>query len=370
MSVYKRHPTDETYTFDLTSGGKRLAGDTGKTTRREAERVLVAERAKAKAALKVALAQTKKPMVFGEATKLYFSEVGAHQTNAETVISNIEWLERNIGTSTPMTSIDDRLVATLVAKRRSEFRQVGRIENRTKLVGPATVNRTMTEPLRKIMLRAADVWGAPTGKVRWGTHMLAEPQERVREATLEQEAAIMDSLTEGYADAVRFSFLNGCRRMEVVGLRWTDVDFFGRQFTVTGKARRSRSIPMSDETYKLLWGLKDHHPDVVFTYVAQRRDPRKGLVAGLRYPMTDAGLRTAMRRAVVLAGVDGFRYHDTRHTAATRTLRKSNMRVVQTLLGHKDIATTAKYAHATADDVRLALDAVTRSEKHTKEAGE
>ncbi|MGV1780037.1 tyrosine-type recombinase/integrase [Agrobacterium vitis] len=70
-------------------------------------------------------------------------------------------------------------------------------------------------------------------------------------------------------------------------------------------------------------------------------------------------LKTAMRRAVPNAGVENFRFHDTRHTAATRVLRASNLRVAQKLLGHQDIATTTKYAHPMDDDIRTALNSAT-----------
>ncbi|EHS52593.1 integrase family protein [Rhizobium sp. PDO1-076] len=53
-----------------------------------------------------------------------------------------------------------------------------------------------------------------------------------------------------------------------------------------------------------------------------------------------------MLRAAPSAGVQSFRFHDTRHTTATRILRASNLKVTQRLLGHADIATTTKYAHA------------------------
>ncbi|TIN66413.1 MAG: site-specific integrase, partial [Mesorhizobium sp.] len=68
-------------------------------------------------------------------------------------------------------------------------------------------------------------------------------------------------------------------------------------------------------------------------------------------------------------GVKNFHFHDTRHTAATRVLRKSNLKVVQQLLGHEDIKTTTKYAHAMMDDVLNALEAASPTKSPT-EAGE
>lgn len=52
--------------------------------------------------------------------------------------------------------------------------------------------------------------------------------------------------------------------------------------------------------------------------------------------------------------------------AATGILRASNLRVAQKLLGHEDIATTTKYAHALIDDVRNAMDAMTATENATE----
>jgi integrase len=135
---------------------------------------------------------------------------------------------------------------------------------------------------------------------------------------------------------------------------------------VTGKGNKTRTIPMSQAIYDLLWRLKDDHPIKVFTYVARRTLKHRKLIKGKRYPLTEAGLKTAVRRAVPDAGVENFRFHDMRHTAATRALRKSNLRVVQKLLGHSDVTTTAKYAHAMDDDIRDALEAMSATSSPAK----
>ncbi|WP_244471864.1 tyrosine-type recombinase/integrase [Rhizobium phaseoli] len=272
----------------------------------------------------------------------------------------LDWLKRHVGAATDLRNINDAFVASLVARRRGERvrrkHKDGKIHE-GKLVSPATVNRTCTQPLREIMLRAKNIWKVQVGEVKFGDHLLREPQERVREASLDEEDAIMEELGRGYEAAVRFAFLNGCRRMEIIGLEWPHVDFFSRRFTVTGKGGKSRTIPMSEETFQILWAQRNNHPVKVFTFIAWRTRKSLKQVRGRRYPITEAGLKSAMRRAVPAAGVQNFRFHDTRHTAATRVLRKSNLRVAQRLLGHADVATTAKYAHALDDDLRQALEA-------------
>jgi integrase len=206
--------------------------------------------------------------------------------------------------------------------------------------------------------------------------MLAEPQERVREASREEEARILAATAEGYRDVLEAAFLSGCRTCELVGrgaslgwaLRWENVDFINRRFRVTGKGGRARFIPMSEALFALFRRLLGSHPEFVFTYPAARTRliRRRGaggemveerIERGRRYPVTEAGLRRAARAAFAAAGVTDFRRHDTRHTAASRITRAAGIRAAQKLLGHADIKTTVKYAHVQDSDLRHAMDA-------------
>ncbi|MGF3022850.1 tyrosine-type recombinase/integrase [Methylobacterium aquaticum] len=78
-------------------------------------------------------------------------------------------------------------------------------------------------------------------------------------------------------------------------------------------------------------------------------------VTGERRPITREGLKTAFRRILPAAQIENFRFHDNRHTAATRVLRAGgNLKTVQRLLRHENIATTTKYAHVSDEDVMQA----------------
>lgn len=362
MSVYKKNGRDA-YSYDFEIRGRRFSGNTGATSKREAKRFEDAQKEIERAKLADEEKFFAPTMTFEVAASRYWLEVGQHHKNADTTLANLEWLRNAIGRNTEMESVTDSILASLVAKRRGErVRRTGKNGkvHLGKLIEPSTVNRTCTQPFREIYLRARDVWKIKVADVNFSKHLLNERQERVREATPGEEDAIMSELSRGYDKAVRFAFLSGCRRMEILGLEWAMVDFFTRNFKVMGKGDKERTIPMSEEIYSLLWGEKDHHPVKVFTYEAKRTRKNDGLVRGQRYPLTESGLKSAMRRAVPRSGVENFRFHDTRHTAATRVLRKSNLRVAQLLLGHSDVATTTKYAHVMNDDIRAALDAASR----------
>lgn len=337
MSVFRREGS-AVYSFDFRLGGRRFSGSTGCTNERDAKRF---EKTKRDTARDDEI-DTTKPLNMTEACSVYWQEVGQHHKDPKATERILAWLTFHIGAKTSISEITDATVARLVAKRRGEGKK------------PATVNRSAVEPLRGLLSRADRVWGAKVQRIDWRKHKLKEPQERVREATGDEEAKILAAVPADYAPAVRFALMTGCRRAEIVGLTWQDVNFFAREFRVTGKGDRSRTIPMTGEVHALLWALKDHHPIAVFTFTAQRA--RDGRGRGIRYPISINGFQTAWNRHVKPV-IGDFRFHDTRHTAATRLVRATgSLKMAQKLLGHTSVTTTTRYAHVTHDDLRAGLE--------------
>lgn len=355
MSVYKdkRSPF---YTFEFQLRGVRFKGTTGCATRRTAEAFEREEREKAGDYLKRSIALENAPLTFVQAAARYWIEVGQflRGDGSKNCKWSIAWLEREVGAHRLVGSIDDALVARLVAIRRGQG------------VKPATVNRSMTEQLKKILNRSRETWNQTTKKIDWKRHMLAEPKERTRELSEGEEGKLFGALRADYHDVVRFAIMAGCRMCEIVpgkaftGLRWSDVDWGGRRITITGKGGVVAKIPLSAGLRALLFPLQGQHDVFVFTYIAQRRAP--GYQRGDRRPVTREGLKSEWRRTKLDAALIDYRFHDNRHTAATRLLRSSgNIKIVQRLLRHQDIATTSKYAHVLDDDIRLAMERVEES---------
>lgn len=347
MSLYKR-PGARTWSYDFRFKGHRFSGNTGKATRRDAESWLKAERARLAARAAAAPAHGR-DLTLSNALVSYWHEVGQHHVNADSTDRDLARLRDWIGPATPLSHITDATVAALIARRRGEG------------VGPATVNRTLTQVLRKVLGRARRVWKVPVADIDWPAHMLAEPQERVRELTVAEQERLFAAMRPDYANAVLFALLTGCRRIEVVHLRWADVDWFNGLIKVRGKAGRVRRLPITPALKALLWPLQAHHPDRVFTYARQRAGGTRDTARGARVSVSMEGFKTDWRRAVKRAGLRDFRFHDLRHTMATRTLRHSNLRVVQNLLGHQDPKTTSRYAHVMADDMAQALDSAAQA---------
>jgi integrase len=369
MSVYKRKGSPH-FQFDSWVKGHRVRGTAETTNRREAKKIEDA----AREAKRRELASGKKApgasMQFHEVTALYNDQVAKHLVGqgADIVFRDLERLEYYFGKNKLITEITDADVAKLVSWRRGQ--QVVRLRRikgkkdlqqdpRAPLVKPATVNRSTTELLKKLFMRARDTWGVKFDEwPRWKTHILKEPDERVRELNGGEGEAIMGATRDDYAPAIEFEHATGWRQGSVVTLEWTQVDWDNKAITRTGKGGKIITTEINTELRAILWPLVGHHPTRVFTYIAQKtRDDR---VAGQRYPITSSGFKTAWRRARAKAGlgsgVNRLRNHDLRHDFATKLLRSNrDLKLVQRAMGHANITTTMRYAHVLDEDVHSAV---------------
>ena len=194
--------------------------------------------------------------------------------------------------------------------------------------------------------------------------MLAVPSERVRELS-EDEGDKLDAATrEDLAPFFAFARASGLRLRECL-LRWSEIDWNARQITKLGKGGRRVTVPITETIREILWPLRGHHPDFVFTYVAQRT--RDGRIKGAHYPLNYSGVQSCWQRVRKLAGVTGFRFHDHRHDFATKLLRETgNLKLVQKALNHRNIRSTLRYAHVLDSEVAEAMERVAKSRNRSR----
>ncbi|CAO4162681.1 Integrase family protein [Methylorubrum populi] len=326
-------------------------------------------------------------MTVGTAAARYYAEVGQHTAKAHELLGNLDRIVEWIGNDTPIADVTDEMVSRLVARRRGDQRRNaardqakrGRKHPALGLVSPAQVNRSFTQILRRILTRARKVWKQMLPEEpNWSAHMLAEPKERVRELRHEEEGRLESVERADYQAPRIFAQITGLRRREVANLTWPQVDFHASVIRVVGKGDKPHTLPITPELQALLWPLRGHHPTSVFTYVCQRtrtcpRSKRR-FIRGERYPITYEGLSTQLGRSIVKAGIEDFRLHDLRHTAASRFQRANkDLRLTQTLLNHSSPKMTVRYAHVNEDDMREALiqaslDNTSRREKSRRKS--
>jgi integrase len=366
MSVYKPKGSPFWH-FDFQIQGRRFHGSTGCKNRREAEAIERAERDKAKVLLKQVAAPAA-AMTLDVAAGRFWGEVGQYHANSETTWRDLERLIGFLGNDRLLSDIIDDDVARLVAWRRGH-RLKGRTKDRAgadvPLVSAATVNRSTTQLLQAVFTRAKLSWGARFDREPvWRHHRLPEPQERVRELSEVEADRIENAIRDDYGPYFDFVRASG-QRLDECLLRWPEVIWSAGRIVKKGKGGRTIIIPITPVIRHILWPLRGHHSEHVFTYVAQRT--REGRVTGRRYPLTYNGVKTAWKRIRKAAQVSDFWFHDFRHDLATKLLRETgNLKLVQKALNHADIKTTTRYAHVFTEEVAEALSRVQKSRRKSR----
>ena len=349
MSVYKTSKSPY-YQYDFQRHGRRYHGSTGCESKVEAKRF---ERELRKKVAHAAAGGKRASMTLNEATATFYQQVSHHEKTADTQYYQLANLCRIIGKDTQLDEIGDPGVADFVARRRAEEVRPGR------LISRASVNREV-QLLRRVMRRGDKVWKTDVGEMPdWPAHILEEPKGRTRFLRDDEEPRFFEHLREDFHPLALFCLMTGVRQAGAIGLTWDRVDFKGAEITVFVKTHRPEPeallVPTTGPLRALLAMQVGGHAEHVFTYVCKKsRGDRK---KGQRYPFTKNGWRRDWKAALEAAGIDDFKFHDLRHTAATRTLKNCrNLKLVQQMLGHASITSTARYAHVLLDDVRAAME--------------
>jgi integrase len=339
----------------------RLAADTGD----EAEALATALFAAAKAG-RAAPTSTASPPRFtlGEALGRYWETRGAHVASADDIRLHSQTLIRELGNDTPLSRLSTRDLEDYVARRRVrkvKDRQTGKV----RLVDRANASINRELGLLRSVVIAAKHWRVATPEIEWRRVMLQEPDKAQTILTPEKETELFAALRTDYWPLVRFALISGVRLENAIGLRWDQVDWQGRAITFRVKSRRPGGkllvLPLTEALAMLLAGERGRNLELVFTYQCRqtRNEPHRRVrrYKGTRYPFTHDGWRRDWDRARVAIGLPALRFHDLRHTAATRILAVcGNLNVVKEMLGHADIATTARYANSDTSQVRAAME--------------
>jgi integrase len=208
------------------------------------------------------------------------------------------------------------------------------------------VNREMT--VLKHMMSKALEWKLVTANPFQGVRSLRVPSRIERILGVDEESRLLaccDRLRSRFLRSVVVLALNtGMRRGELLSLKWEQVDLAqGRIRVLNAKTNSStRSIPVNSIVHNLLSELsRNKKSQMVFP---SSRRAGKGFL----------DLKKGFKKAVQLAGLPKIRFHDLRHTFATRLVQKNvDLITVQHLLGHVNISMTARYAHS-PDSARIA----------------
>ncbi len=142
--------------------------------------------------------------------------------------------------------------------------------------------------------------------------------------------------------AFKMLIYTGCRLMEIQTLKWEYVK--EEHIALPDSKTGARRIPLPVAARNVLASLP-LVPGHVYVF--------PGTIEGKH--LTD--LERPWQRIRKLAGLDGVRIHDLRHTYASHAVaRGMNLVMLGTLLGHTQIQTTMKYTHVADDPARAAAE--------------
>lgn len=234
-------------------------------------------------------------------------------------------------------------------------------------ITPADVQRwqaTRTVKAQTFWRDVNDLRGALTRAIEWGlikAHPLAAMKlpattspQIVRYLSNDEETRLLDALrtaTLRKHDRARLTALvlmsihTGLRRGELFRLTWANVDLDAHVITVqpeTSKSGKVRRVPLNSTALAALHAWRS------------AAEPERLVFPGRAGELTNT--KRSWRRVLTAAGITAFRWHDMRHTFASRLVQKGvPLYVVSELMGHGSERMTRRYAHLAPNQGQAAV---------------
>lgn len=217
-------------------------------------------------------------------------------------------------------------------------------------MSPVTINKEVK--LLKMILKQAHDNGILMSNPLRTVRFLREPDHRQRVLTSEEEARLIAACPDGYSQqltslrhAIVIALSTGMRNGEIYGLTWSQIDRQRNVITLEQtKTARARTIPLAAPLARML------------DTIPRTKSPRV---------LTGSFFYELWHRTLKRAQIADLRFHDLRHSAATRLSAAGvDVFTIQAILGHSSLAMTARYTHATSEGTRLAIEKLASSVPH------
>ena len=239
--------------------------------------------------------------------------------------------------NTLMMFFSGYMIAQITTKAIAEYRNM-----RLKTVKPATVYQELAL-LRRMFNVAIKEWewfkDNPVSRLSFS---VGNRNARVRWLTMEEDKLLLEKATNPawLRSLLTVALHTGMRRGEILDLRWQNVDLLKRLIRIVkSKNGEMRSIPMSNTLVNLFKEMNV-------------RD-----ISGRVFPISKSSVRHAFDKVVEKVNLKDFRFHDLRHSFATRLVQNGvDLYKVKELLGHKTITMTMRYAHHYPESLRSSVE--------------
>ena len=215
---------------------------------------------------------------------------------------------------------------------------------------PGAANRTLA--LFSKMFNLAERWDLRPGGSNPCRHVDRYPERKLERflspAELARLGGVLAEAERGRTGlpsviaAIRLLLFTGARLSEILTLRWEYVEMEGECLRLPHSKTGAKIIYLPPAALEVLAGL-------------ERRENNPYVIAGAKRAAHLVNLEKPWRRIRAKAGLDDVRLHDLRHSFASFGAADGlSLPIIGALLGHREAATTQRYAHLAADPLRQA----------------
>lgn len=173
-------------------------------------------------------------------------------------------------------------------------------------------------------------------------------REDIRTRTLSplEEENLFDYSATHLIPIIQTALYTGMRLSEILRLQWNQIDFRNKEIRVEKtKSERFRYIPMNSVLAEMFQRMKKSTFNNTYLFP----NPNTGK------PFTT--IKTAFNAAKRRASISDLRFHDLRHTAATRMIEAGvDVNTVKEILGHSSITVTERYTHSNREQKEKAVE--------------
>ena len=262
--------------------------------------------------------------------------------------------------------------------RLSQLRPAAIVKARDELVTDKGISKSSANrylaALQAVLTRAQKHWYWLAVNPVSMVAKLKEPPGRERFLTQAEIDRLLIACQESSSPdlhlLVLIALTTGARLGEITGLKWSavnlerDLFFFrvGNVNAIKGEVRAAPIAPAVKELLKVRQSASQSakvvslHDALVFPSTVSSKQP--------------INCRDAWKSATTRAGLEGFHFHDLRHThASLLAAHGASLLEIGRSLGHKTPSTTARYAHLTRDHTHAMVSEMTDKLLGEKEGG-
>jgi integrase len=244
----------------------------------------------------------------------------------------LNWWKNQIG----IYSLAD-ITPALIAEQRDRLSKEQTVRDKQR--SPATVVRYLAALSHAFTVAIKEYGWIDSNPVAHITKP-KEPRGRVRFLSDEEREKLLKAAQESdnpYLYLIIVLCLStGARKMEILGLHWKDVDLMrGVIILHDTKNKERRVLPLVSYAMELMTQhskVRDIASDLVFPSARNFKKP--------------IDIRSAWESALKIAGIEDFRFHDLRHSAASYLIMNgASLAEIAEVLGHKTLQMVKRYAH-------------------------